>query len=184
MTGDWEIKKLFFLKYLMLLIKSIVKIKMLDDATLDNILPPDETNLPFNIPFNIPFLNNQLKSDLFSDSIDLAHEKNEEDDFNTDYNQSFPYFFEDKPTDFQTRKKDNLTSLKNNNSDIKDLKIYTFEDISKILKENSLNNILDQFTKDELIEKYESNMKLLNQKRKRNRTKNKENKNENEEEKK
>jgi hypothetical protein len=168
----------------MLPIKSIVKIKMFDDASLDNILPPDETNLPFNIPFNIPFLNNQLKSDLFSDSIDLAHEKNEEDDFNTDYNQSFPYFFEDKQTNFETKKKDNLTSPKNNNSDIKDLKIYTFEDISKILKENSLNNILDQFTKDELIEKYESNMKLLNQKRKRNRTKNKENKNENEEQKK
>ena len=180
MTGDWEIKKLFFLKYLMLLIKSIVKIKMLDDATLDNILPPDETNLPFNLPF----LNSQLNFGLCSHSIDLDHEKKEEDDFNTDYNQSFPYFFEDKPTNFETRKKDNLTSLKNNNSDIKDLKIYTFEDISKILKENSLDNILDQFTKDELIEKYESNMKLLNQKRKRNRNKNKENENENEEEKK
>ena len=31
-----------------------------------------------------------------------------------------------------------------------------------------MNNILNQFAKDEIIQKYESHMKLLNQKRKRN----------------
>ena len=154
---------------------------MFNDASFYNILPLDETNIFLN---NRPYLNNELNFDLNSHSIDLDNEKNEESDFNTAYNQSFPCSFEDKTTNFDTRKKDNLYSHKNNNSNnskTKDLIIYTFEDISKILTENSLNNILEQLTKDELIGKYENNMKLLNQKRKRNRTKNKENENENEE---
>jgi hypothetical protein len=154
---------------------------MLYASSLDNILTLDETNLPFNTSF----FNNELNFELGLYSIDLDHEKNKEGDLNTAYNQSSINIFEDKTTNLETRKKDNHSSLKNNNSNnsnIQDLKLYTFEDISKILAENSLNNILDQFTKDEIIEKYESNMKLLNQKRKRNRTKNKENENENENE--
>ena len=154
---------------------------MLYADSLDNILTLDETNLPFNTPF----FNNELNFEFYPYSIDLDHEKNKEGDLNTAYNQSSINIFEDKTTNLETRKKDNHSSLKNNNSNnsnIQDLKLYTFEDISKILAENSLNNILDQFTKDEIIEKYESNMKLLNQKRKRNRTKNKENENENENE--
>ena len=155
--------------------------KMFDDVSYDNILPLDEPNLTLN---NTPFLNNELNFELCSHYIDLDHEENKEGDFNTAYNQPFPYFSEDKTTNLETRKKDSNCSLKNNNfnnSENKDSKIYTFEDILKIFKEKSLKNILDKFTKDEVIEKYESNMKLLNQKRKRNRTKNKENKNENEE---
>ena len=151
---------------------------MFDNASFDNILQLDETNIFLN---NTPYLNNELNFDLSSYSFDLEHKKNKEEDFNGDYNQSFSYFFEDKTTNLETRKKNSFCSLKNNNlnnSNIKVLKIYTFEDISKILTENSLNNILDQFTKDEIIEKYESNMKLLNKKRKRNRIKNKENENE------
>ena len=151
----------------------------LNEYSLSNKLSADEAIIYHR---GAPLLNNELNFDLSSHSIDLVHEKNEEEDnFRRDYNQSFPYFFEDKTTNFQTKKKDHLTSLKNNNvnnSEIKDLKIYSFEDISKILTENSLNNILDQFTKDKIIEKYENNMKLLNQKRKRNPTKNKENENE------
>ena len=129
----------------------------LNEYSLSNKLSADEAIIYHR---GAPLLNNELNFDLSSHSIDLVHEKNEEeDDFNRDDNLSFLKIFEDKTTNFETKKKDNLTSPKNNNSDIKDLKIYTFEDISKILKENSLNNILDQFTKDELIEKYESNMK-------------------------
>ena len=148
---------------------------MFDNASFDDILSLDETNIFLN---NMPYLNNELNFDVSSYSFDLENKKNKEEEFNGDYNLSFLKIFEDKTTNLETRKKDNLCSIKNNNannSDIKDLKIYTFEDISKILKENSLNNILDQFTKDEIIEKYENNMKLLNKKRKRNRTKNKEN---------
>ena len=157
---------------------------MFDNPLFDNILSIDETSLPLN---NINFLNNDLNFDLCSHSIDLDHGKNKEDDFNTVYNQSFINIYEDKATNFETRKKDNYCPIKNNNSnnsEIKDSKLYTFEDISKILTENSLNSILDKFTKDEAIKKYESNMKLLNQKRKRNRNKSKEDENENEEEKK
>ena len=157
---------------------------MFDNASFYNILSQDETSLPLN---NITFLNNDLNFDLCSHSIDLDHGKNKEDDFNTVYNQSFINIYEDKATNFETRKKDNYCPIKNNNSnisEIKDSKIYTFEDISKILTENSLNSILNKFTKDEAIKKYESNMKLLNQKRKRNRNRSKEDENENEEEKK
>ena len=128
-------------------------------------------------------LNTQINFDLSLSSIDLENDKNKEGDFNTYFNQSFNKIFEDKTTNFETRKKENHCSLKintPNNSDIKVPILYTFEDITKILTENSLNNILDKLTKDETIKKYESNMKLLNQKRKRNRTKNKEIENENE----
>ena len=148
----------------------------LNDYSLSNKISPDET-----IIFH-KNVNNELNFDLSSHSIDLDHKKNEEeDDFNKDYNLSFLKIFEDKTTDFETRKKDSFTSLRFNNAnnlDTQNIIIYSFEDISKILKENSLNNILDQFTKDEIIENYENNMKLLNKKRKRNRTKNKENENE------
>ena len=147
----------------------------LNDYSLSNKISPDETIIFHK---NTPLLNNELNFDLSSHSIDLVHKKNEEeDDFNKDYNLSFLKIFEDKTTHFETRKKDNLISQRfnnANNSETQNLIIYSFEDISKILKENSLNNILDQFTKDELIEKYENNMKLLHKKRKRNLTKNKE----------
>ena len=149
----------------------------LKDDLLNNKLSPDETSIFHK---SSPFLNNQINFDLSSHSIDLEHEKNEEDDFNTDYNQSFINILEVKTTNFETRKKDNPCSIRYNNtknSDAQDLIIYTFEDISKILTENSLNNILEQFIKDEMIEKYESHVKILNQKRKRNRSKNKEIKN-------
>ena len=132
---------------------------------------------------NDPNLNTQINFGLSLSSIDLENDKNKEGDFNTYFNQSFNKIFEDKTTNFETRKKDHHCSLKintPNNSDIKVPILYTFEDITNILKENSLNNILEKLTKDKTIEKYESNMKLLNQKRKRNRTKNKENENENE----
>ena len=151
----------------------------LNNDSINNILSPNETSIFHK---NALLLNNQINFDLSSHSLDLDNEKNgEEDALERDYNQSFINTLEDKTTNFETRKKDILCSLKNNNSnnsETQNLIIYTFEDISKILKENSLNNILAQFTKDEIIEKYENNMKLLNQKRKRNRTKNKENENE------
>jgi len=130
---------------------------------------------------NEPNLNNQFNFDLSLPLEELENGNNKGGIFNKDFNQPFPNYFEDKTTNFETRKKDNHHSLINNNSnnsDIKDLKIYTFEDITKILAENSLNNILNQFTKDETIEKYENSMKLLNQKRKRNRSKTKEIENE------
>ena len=151
-------------------------------TSFDNILLQDETSLPYN---NIPFLNDEFNFDLCSHSIDLDHEKNKEGDFNSVYNQFLINIFEDKATNFATRKKDKQCPIKNNNSnnsEIKDSKIYTFEDISKILTENSLNNISDKLTKDVAIKKYENNMKLLNQKRKRNRNKNRENENDNENE--
>jgi len=179
-----ENKKIIYFEIVNTLKNSISKVKMFDNASFYNILLQDETSLPLN---NITFLNNDLNFDLCSHSIDLDHGKNKEDDFNTVYNQSLINIYEDKATNFETRKKDNYCPIKNNNSnisEIKDSKIYTFEDISKILTENSLNSILNKFTKDEAIKKYESNMKLLNQKRKRNRNKSKEDENENEEEKK
>jgi hypothetical protein len=147
----------------------------LNNDSLNNKLSADEASIFHK---NVPLLNNELNFDLSSHSIDLDKKKNEEeDDFNKDYNLSFLKIFEDKTTHFETRKKDNLISQRfnnANNSETQNLIIYSFEDISKILKENSPNNILDQFTKDELIENYENNMKLLHKKRKRNLTKNKE----------
>ena len=96
-----------------------------------------------------------------------------------------PYFqnFEDQATNFETKKKENNLFL-NNNSDTKIPKSFIFEDILKIFQQNyneSSNIILDNFKKDEIIEKYEKimylyDMKLL--KNKRNRSKNKENENE------
>ena len=98
-----------------------------------------------------------------------------------------PYFqnFEDQATNYETKKKENILSLKNNsdNSDTKIPKSFIFEDILKIFKQKynkSSNIILDNFKKDEKIEKYEKimylyDMKLL--KNKRNRSKNKENEN-------
>ena len=149
-----------------------------EDDSFGNMLPLQGTNIFLN---NIPDLNNQFNDDLSFPFVDLENMKDKESDFNTDFNQTFLHIFEDKTTNFETRKKEHHYSLKNNNpnnSDIKDPIIYTFEDITKILQENSLSNILSQFTKDETIEKYESNMKLLNKKRKRNPNKNKENENE------
>ena len=147
----------------------------LNNDSLNNKLSADEASIFHK---NVPLLNNELNFDLSSHSIDLDKKKNEEeDDFNKDYNLSFLKIFEDKTTDFETRKKDNLCSQRfnnANNSETQNIILYSFEDISKILKENSLTNILDQFTKDELIENYENNMKLLHKKRKRNLTKNKE----------
>ena len=99
-----------------------------------------------------------------------------------------PYFpnFEDQATNFETKKKEN-SLFANNNSDNSDTKIpksFIFEDILKIFKQKyneSSNIILKNFTKDEIIEKYEKIMylydiKLL--KNKRNRSKNKGNENE------
>jgi len=152
------------------------------DNSFDRIIPLDEESI---FPNDAPYLNNELNFDLNSHFFDLSHAKNEEGDFNTAFIQSFPNNFENKTTNLETTKKINQCSLKNNNSnnsDAKDSKMYTFEDISKILTENSLNNISDLFTKDKAIEKYENDMKLLNQKKKRNRNKNKENVNENEDE--
>ena len=98
-----------------------------------------------------------------------------------------PYFqnFEDQATNYETKKKENSLFLNNNsdNSDTKIPKSFIFEDILKIFKQKyneSPNIILSNFTKDEIIEKYEKimylyDMKLL--KNKRNRSKNKENEN-------
>ena len=150
-----------------------------EDDLFGSILPLEGSNIFHN---NDPCLNNQFNIDLSLPSIDLENDKNKEGDFNTYFNQTFHKIFEDKTTNFETKKKDNHFPLKNNkqnNSDIKVPILYTFEDITKILSENSLSNILDKITKDETIEKYESDMKLLNQKRKRSRNKNKENENEN-----
>ena len=99
-----------------------------------------------------------------------------------------PYFpnFEDQATNFETKKKENSLFVNNNsnNSDTKIPKSFIFEDILKIFQQNyneSSNIILDNFKKDEIIEKYEKimylyDMKLL--KNKRNRSKNKGNENE------
>ena len=153
--------------------------KIYEDDPCDNILPFEGSNIFLN---NDPSLNSQFNSDLSLPFVDLENEKNKENDFNLEkFNQTFLNIFEDKTTNFETRKNDNHCSLKNNNPNnlnIKEPKIYSFEDIIKILTENSLSNIISLLTKDETIEKYESNMKLLNKKRKRNRTKNKENENE------
>jgi len=146
----------------------------LNDNSLNNKLLPDETSIFLK---NTPFLNNQLNFDLSSYSIDLDPEKNEENDFITGDNQSFINILENQTTNLETRKKDNCCSIglnNPNNSEVQDLRIYTFEDIQKILTDNSLNNTLGQFTKDEIIEKYENHMKILNKKRKRNPSKNKE----------
>ena len=151
-----------------------------EDDLFGSIFPIEGSNIFHN---NDPYLNTQFNVDLSLPSVDLENGKNKEGDFNTYFNQSFQNIFEDKTTNFETKKKDNHCSLKKNkpnNSDTKVPILYTFEDITKILSENSLSSILDKITKDETIEKYESNMKLLNQKRKRNRTKNKENEYENE----
>ena len=153
--------------------------KIYEDDPCDNILSFEGSNIFLN---NDPSLNSQFNSDLSLPFVDLENEKNKENDFNLEkFNQTFLNIFEDKTTNFETRKNDNHCTLKNNNPnnlDIKEPKIYSFEDIIKILKENSLSNIISQITKDEAIEKYESNMKLLNKKRKRNPNKNKENENE------
>ena len=79
-----------------------------------------------------------------------------------------PYFqnFEDQATNFETKKKEN-SLFANNNSDNSDTKIpksFIFEDILKIFQQNyneSSNIILDNFKKDEIIEKYEKIMYLL-----------------------
>ena len=101
----------------------------LKDDSYNNKLSPDETSIFHK---NKPFLNDQLNFDLSSHSIDLDLEKNEEDDFNTDYNQSFINILEVKTTNFKSKQKDNHCSLRynnTNNSDAQDLIIYTFEDI-------------------------------------------------------
>ena len=116
-------------------------------------------------------------------SPDISEDKKDIED------QLFPpYFpnFEDQATNFETKKKEN-SLFANNNSDNSDTKIpksFIFEDILKIFKQKyneSSNIILKNFTKDEIIEKYEKimylyDMKLL--KNKRNRSKNKGNENE------
>ena len=144
------------------------------EDSLNNKLSLDEKNIIHN---NASNLHNELNLDLSSHSIGLYPEKSEEEGFNSDYNQSFLNLFEDKTTFLEALKKDNPLTLNfnnSNNSESQDLTIYTYEDITKMLGKNSLSNILNQFTKDEIIEKYERDMKLLIQKRKRIKTKNKE----------
>ena len=147
-------------------------IKTFCEDSLINKLSLDETNIIHN---NASNFNNELNFDLNSYSIDLYHEKSREEDFNAD-NQSFLNILENKETFLETLEKNNPFNLKfnnSNNSGSQDLIIYTYEDITKILAKNSLSNILNKFTKDEIIENYESDMKLLNQKRKRIKNKNK-----------
>lgn len=85
--------------------------------------------------------------------------------------------FEDQATNYETKKKDNFLSLNNiylDNSNIKVPQLYACEDIIKILEGKNSKKILENFTKDEKIVKYEKDMHFLNQKRKRNRSKIKE----------
>ena len=126
-------------------------IKTFCEDSLINKLSLDETNIIHN---NASYLNNELNFDLSSQSIGLYHEKNEEEDFNADYNQSFLNILEDKTNFLETLKKDYPFTLKfnnSNNSESQDLTIYTYEDITKIFAKNSLSNILNQFKKDEII---------------------------------
>lgn len=137
--------------------------------------PLKSTNIFLN---DEPFLNGQFNIESSFHSLDSDRGLNKEGAFNKKFNQSFQNIFEDKTTNFQTKKKDSLCFPKNNNpsnSDNKSRMLFTFEDITKILEENSFSEIVNQLTKDEIIDKYESDMKLLNKKRKRNRSKNKEN---------
>ena len=72
-------------------------LQTLNDNSLNNKLSSDETNIFLKTS---PFLDNQLNFDLSSHSIDLDHEKNEENIFNTDYNQSLINILENKATNF------------------------------------------------------------------------------------
>ena len=111
-------------------------------------------------------------------------EKDKEDPFTIVFPPCFTDF-EDQPTNFETKKKDNSPLVKNSsdNSDIKMPKSFIFDDILKIVKQkyNGANKILDNFAKDEKIEKYENALKSYDMnllKKKRNRSKNKGKKNE------
>ena len=89
-------------------------------------------------------------------------EKDKEDPFTIVFPPCFTDF-EDQPTNFETKKKDNspLVNNSSDNSDIKMPKSFIFDDILKIVKQkyNGANKILDNFAKDEKIEKYENALK-------------------------
>ena len=152
-----------------------------DNSSFDNLSSSKDLNISQDDEL---YMINQDNNGLCSSPLFSEDKKDIEDQLTKIFP---PYFqnFEDQATNFETKKKDNCLFV-NNNSDDSDTKIpksFIFEDILKIFKQKynkSSNIILDNFKKDEKIEKYEKimylyDMKLL--KNKRNRSKNKENEN-------
>ncbi len=149
------------------------------DNLFDNSLPLKETDIFQN---DESYINNQNNIGLFFPPSISEEEKDIKSPFTTVFKPPF-LTFEQQATNYETKKKDNELpkNIISDNSNIKVPKLFTYEDIREIIKnknDGSLNRILDYFKKDEMIEKYENDMQLLNPIKKRNRTKNKRKENE------
>ena len=150
----------------------------LDNNLLSDFIPSIDRGIFENDEL---YKNNQINFDLYLKSEASEYEKDIDELFKTAYKESFPNC-EEQVTNFETKKKANPLLINiSDNSNIKIPKSYTYEDIRKKIKEKSNEPmILDNFKKDEIIEKYENVMNLFDKnllQNKRNRSKNKGNEN-------